>query len=403
MSLSTLIRPPGSSAAALLLTASILFHLIRRRTSLSNRKRQRIIAPASERVIIFGASSGTGASIAHQYAQRGCKALVLVARRKEQLHAVRDDCLARVPTGKPAPSILCISADCTKDTDIVSLRKQVLDQVGGIDTMHITLGVSALLPLLGIAGVDPLRPNISAQGPSSSSSSQQQQSQPTHASSFALSSTYNAVSRACTSNLTSTALLLTAFTPLLQLSSEAPSIHILSSLAAMFPAPTRALYGATKAAQLILAQGFELETDSQVGLEGELHPTDTAAAAAAQRTKRAKITFVYLCPGTILSDFRRSAVDLPSTEDDEALARAGIFDSTWNTGGGGGGGGGKNMAKSQKSDGLRPEDVASRAIALVDAQRGGIDTMKPFYFFARLALVLAPWIPARVAHKKYGY
>ncbi|CAD6883871.1 unnamed protein product [Tilletia controversa] len=382
-----------SSLATLLLATGVLLRFLLARSSRPSR--HRILPPHTERVIIFGASSGTGAAIAKQYAVRGCKALVLVARRLEQLEEVKRECDALSQRngnglGKGGLAVLCVAADCTKDTDVVHVRKVVLDQLGGIDTVHITLGVSALLPLLGIAGVDPVRPTIS---PGSSSPNSQQQT--THPSSFALSSTYTAVNRACTANLTSTALLLTTFTPILQLSSPAPAIHILSSLAALFPAPTRALYGATKAAQLILAQGFELETESQVGLQGEL-------SASEGKRFRKKVSFVYLCPGTILSGFRQSAVDVPPASsssgggNEDALRRAGVFDSTWDQGDGAG-------KKKKKSDGLRPEDVARRAIRLVDRQQGGVHTMKLFELVGRIAMVVAPWIPARVAHKKYGY
>ncbi|KAE8271756.1 hypothetical protein A4X09_0g584 [Tilletia walkeri] len=371
-----------SSLLTLLLIAGTLFRFYSSRMP----ARHRIIPPSSERIIIFGASSGTGAAIAKYYAHRGCRHLVLVARRIEQLQEIREECLAISKKKKGGEmDVICVSADCTKDTDVVNVRKVILEQLGGIDTVHITLGVSALLPLLGIAGVDPVRPTTI------SSPSQQQQT--THASSFALSSTYTAVSRACTANITSTALLLTTFTPILQLSSPAPAIHILSSLAALFPAPTRALYGATKAAQLILAQGFELETQTQAGLEGELTPQSST-----RKGIRKRVNFVYLCPGTILSGFRQSAVDVPvsAADDEDALKRAGVFDSTWDSNSTGG-------KKKKKSDGLRPEDVAAKAIGLVDSQRGGVHTMKLFEFVGRIALVIAPWIPARVAHKKYGY
>jgi len=377
-----------SSLAALLLTSGLILRLLLGR--LSSPKRFRLVPPHAERIIILGASSGTGAAIARKYAQRGCQALVLVARRQEELEKIRTECVALSASASASgnakakarkggdPVILVATADCTKDTDVVNLRKLILDQLGGIDTVHITLGVSALLPLLGIAGVDPVRPPQS-----------QQQEQPTHASSFALSSTYTAVARACTANVTSTALLLTTLTPILQLSSKAPSIHILSSLAALFPAPTRALYGATKAAQLILAQGFELETQTQAGTLGELLP------ASSHRTPRARVDFVYLCPGTILSDFRTSAVDIVSAGGDvaDALVKAGVYDSTWNT----------DSKGSKKSDGLTPEAVAERAIRLVDQRRTGVHTMKLFELAGRIALVVAPWIPARVAHKKYNY
>jgi short-subunit dehydrogenase len=65
--------------------------------------------------------------------------------------------------------------------------------------------------------------------------------------------------------------------------SASPSILLVSSVAAVIPAPTRALYAATKASSLLLFKSLAIE-----------HP---------------RITFINLLPATIEGNFRTGAVD----------------------------------------------------------------------------------------------
>lgn len=65
--------------------------------------------------------------------------------------------------------------------------------------------------------------------------------------------------------------------------SASPSILLVSSVAAIIPAPTRALYAATKASSLLLFQSLAIE-----------HP---------------QIAFSFILPATIEGNFRASAVD----------------------------------------------------------------------------------------------
>src|SRR5436190_13153897 len=71
--------------------------------------------------------------------------------------------------------------------------------------------------------------------------------------------------------------------PFLINTSSSPSILLLSSVGAVIPAPTRTLYGSTKAASLLLYQALSIE-----------HPS---------------ISFTFVLPGTIEGNFRASAVD----------------------------------------------------------------------------------------------
>jgi short-subunit dehydrogenase len=95
-------------------------------------------------------------------------------------------------------------------------------------------------------------------------------------------------------------------------SSVSPSILLISSIAALIPAPTRTLYASTKAASLVLYQALSIE-----------HPA---------------INFTFLLSGTVEGDFRASAVDKgPVREQDPTKL------------------------------GLKREDVARRCVQAVDA------------------------------------
>jgi short-subunit dehydrogenase len=71
--------------------------------------------------------------------------------------------------------------------------------------------------------------------------------------------------------------------PMLESTSSSPSICQISSIASLIPAPTRSLYGSTKAASFVLYRSLSIE-----------HP---------------RIRFSIVCPATVEGDFRSSAVD----------------------------------------------------------------------------------------------
>lgn len=105
---------------------------------LLTRTRHRRHLPA-ERVLILGASSGLGRSLALRYARRGARVCV-VARRADKLHELQSEgCLAQV-------------ADMTVVDDMVRVRAAIEAAWGGLDTVHVCAGVSALQPVMALTG-----------------------------------------------------------------------------------------------------------------------------------------------------------------------------------------------------------------------------------------------------------
>lgn len=83
-----------------------------------------------ERVLVIGASSGIGRSVARQYAARGAR-VCIVGRRESMLQEVEAECrAARRAAGFPASSpadIFSVAADFASPDDMVRVRKAVED------------------------------------------------------------------------------------------------------------------------------------------------------------------------------------------------------------------------------------------------------------------------------------
>lgn len=348
---------------------AVMFHF-------SARPRTQRIKIYRERVLILGASNekGVGEALALQYARRGCRDLILVGRNLQGLEAVKKRCIEQAKQSEEynmsdeAPGdeaklqhdmrIHCIAADCAKADDVDRLRKQVSAKFKGLDTLHICFGVSALLPLLGVAGVDPVRP------------SGEQGAAKVYADKSGLEAVQQAVASASNVNVAGTAVCLAAFLPMLQTTSPFPAVVLISSAAALFATPTRSVYAATKSAQLSLFRS--------VAIESQAH-AEVAPDSAGKR--RSKVRFLSICPGTIATSFRHSAVDLDKTKSDlpEDLA--------W--------------VKGERM--LTSEGVAEKTIFAVDRYTEGTITLPPFYAFATWIDKVFPSFIAKQARKKYAY
>ncbi len=91
-------------------------------------------------VLITGASSGIGRSLAYAFARRAAR-LVLVARNGERLEAVRREV-------EPFTSeVMVIQADITQDDDLQTVVTRALERFGRIDILVNNAGVSMGGPL----------------------------------------------------------------------------------------------------------------------------------------------------------------------------------------------------------------------------------------------------------------
>ncbi|KAI1201834.1 short-chain dehydrogenase [Nemania serpens] len=236
--------------------------LVLRRIIKAQHQRTKRVRPAEERVLILGASSGLGRTLAKQYAARGAK-VCAVARRSEPLVELAQECGDRC---------LPFVADFTNAAEMEGLRSQLLRQWDGLDTLHICAGVSAVQPVMALTGVESNDEDPDAAG---------------------VERAAGIVGRAAQGNFFGPLITAMTFVPMMKRTSASPAILLVSSIAAVVPAPTRALYAATKAAALLFFQSLAIE-----------HP---------------EIAFTCVLPATIEGNFRSSAVDVdPSQRADEA-------------------------------------------------------------------------------------
>jgi len=221
------------------------------------------------------------------YARRGA-AVCVVGRRAELLNGVREECSrenllhARAHTEskrgvtsaederlrKDGKWCLAVVADCSDSHDMMRVYEAVDSAWGRLDTVILTVGVSSVLPFMSIA---------KAAGSDNTNN--------TGTSAKGLQRVHDVALRSLQGNFFGVLLSAAAFIPLLERTSSSPSILLVSSVASLIPAPTRALYAATKSAALLFFQSLSIE-----------HPA---------------IVFSSVLPASIEGDFRASAVDAP--------------------------------------------------------------------------------------------
>jgi len=239
--------------------APLLYSFFIRRKS----KRREVIPPRQERVLILGASSGIGRAIAHLYAARDAY-VCIVARRDDKLEAVKAECVELLPSREEA-KILKVNEDFSHPEGLLRVRAILEKEWSGLDTLVVNAGVSALQPLLTVAGVN--RDDFGTRMTDLNG----------------LTRVRDVAAAAVRGNFTGPLLSAVTYIPFLAKTSKSPSILLVSSIAAVIPAPTRTLYAASKAASLLLFQSLSIE-----------HP---------------EIRFTYVLPSTVEGDFRNSAVD----------------------------------------------------------------------------------------------
>ncbi|PPR00444.1 hypothetical protein CVT24_004505 [Panaeolus cyanescens] len=235
----------------------------------SKPSRQAKIPAHKERVVILGATSGIGREIALQYASRGAR-VCIVGRRRELVDQVEAECSAlrnsalgiRGSMYETGRVVFGVVGDFANAADMVRLREVLEKEWNGLDTLIVSAGVSALRPLMEVAGVESAGERASLEG---------------------IQNAVRVSDAAVKGNFTGPLVAAVTFIPLLTQTSASPGILLVSSLAALIPAPTRTLYAATKSASLLLYQALSIE-----------HPN---------------VTITNVVPSTVEGDFRASAVD----------------------------------------------------------------------------------------------
>ncbi|EKM60647.1 uncharacterized protein PHACADRAFT_85124 [Phanerochaete carnosa HHB-10118-sp] len=260
----------ASKFPGLLIAVVIVALALRRRWE---PKRVAVLPKHQERVVILGATGGIGRAVAQGYAKRGAK-VCIVGRREELLAETKAECWSLrdpgvdkadiLPVSLVAPNdpIVAVQADFTVPEDIVHVRGVIQAVWDGVDTVVVCAGVSSLRPLLEIADVRRPGEDLTLDG---------------------IQRIQEVSNAAMRGNFSGPLLSAITLIPLLESSSRSPSVALISSAAAIIPAPTRSLYCASKAASLILYQSLAIE-----------HP---------------RVNFTHVIPATVEGDFRASAVD----------------------------------------------------------------------------------------------
>ena len=89
-------------------------------------RRLQKVNKAGERVLILGATSGIGRSLARQYSERGAR-ICIVGRRDPLVREVETECRNAIPSIASNNDVLAIPADFTSVEDMIKVRN-ILDQ-----------------------------------------------------------------------------------------------------------------------------------------------------------------------------------------------------------------------------------------------------------------------------------
>ncbi|TDZ65272.1 11-beta-hydroxysteroid dehydrogenase-like 3 [Colletotrichum trifolii] len=307
----------GLPVLRLALTALAIL-LAQRQLVAQSRRRDKRLSRTDERVLVLGASSGVGRAVAKQYAARGARVCV-VARRSAEITTLAEEC---------GDKCVWHVADFSKVDDLVALRTRLEKEWNGLDSLHICAGVSALQPVMALTGTKSGEEDADAAG---------------------IQTAVDIAGRAVKGNFDGPLASALTFIPMLTRTSKSPSVLLVSSVAAVIPAPTRALYAATKASSLLLFQALAIE-----------HPN---------------IAFTFVLPATIEGNFRASAVDSgPVREADP------------------------------NKHGLKIDYVAEQCIDSVDRGiTGNVILPKIPYIFAQYLYLIWPSFIENRARKKYNF
>jgi len=214
-----------------------------------------------EKVLILGASSGIGKCVALEYATRNAK-IILAARRTELLEEVKKECLALEKT-KVVEVIKC---DITNEDDLIAVVEKVKKEFGELNTVIVNAGVINVLSFDDLINNDK-----GVKGKDSESS--------------------KVIDKIMKINTYGPIYAAKYFIPLLK--ETKGRFVVVSSLAALIGAPTRALYAASKHALMGFFNSLRMEL------------ADTG------------VSITLVCPGSVTdTGLRASAVDKVSSSSD---------------------------------------------------------------------------------------
>ncbi|KAI0750016.1 NAD-P-binding protein, partial [Daedaleopsis nitida] len=288
------------------------------------------LSHTEERVLILGASGGVVRALALRYASAGAR-ICIVARREEELENVAGECRELSGRHGEEERVLSMKGDFTVVEDMMNLREMVQAEWGGLDTLVVCAGVPTFLPFCELAG-------LTAHGRSFT---------PSQADAGAIRRAVNIIDSVTRTNYIGPAIAAATFIPML-VSSRASSVVLMSSLAAVLPAPTISLYNASKAASFALYRSLAI-----------VNPA---------------IAFTLVLPSTIKGDaFFQSAAD-----------------------------GGRIRGVDPNSYGLSQDTVAARCLEAVDKGEHVV-YLPGTGRVAHAISIFFPSLISRVARKRYGY
>lgn len=284
--------------------------------------RKHKLDPKDERVVLLGCSSGIGKECALSYAARGAK-LILFARRTELLQELKQQC-----QDAGSPQVEYLVGDVTLEADLVKLATLTKDSFGGtVDTVIYCAGMISVRPFLESCGIDARNGDFDVKS----------------------NEINEALHRITTINYFAAVWTARLFLPLM-IQSVSPNFIVVSSMAGKVGAPTRALYAGSKHALHGFFDSLRVEVQSL------------------------NIHIGLICPGTVDTDLRLSAVDT---------------------------GLGQGQVAGSKKNKLSPTVVAKRIIQASDSREREVYIPAWFGYVAVYAKLIASPVVDWAAARKY--
>ncbi|KAJ2521230.1 hypothetical protein H4217_001526 [Coemansia sp. RSA 1939] len=298
---------------------------------------------ANRKVVIVGASSGIGRSMAQEYARRGAY-LVLCARRKSELEQVAEQCRSAAELNPSTVDI--VVGDITQRETQIALRNRVMELWNGTaDYLVLNAGAISVRPVADLWNIDtervsdPLAPSVVVDRATADQADQ-------------------TMRQIMDVNLHAPVSVAGLFLPML--ARTRGCIVVVSSMTALVAAPTRSLYSASKQAVSGYFNALRMEIQQQLGVA---------------------VTIVY--PGTVATELRLSAIDGQQQQSRNGAAGAG-----------------GDVAGSQRGK-MSPHECACQIIRAAALRERELITPLPYRISAAL-YSLAPSLIEYLARKKYG-